>query len=269
MKKTEGLNLKTIDIERVKDYETVYVVSFYHGYVLGCKYNVEKINTMTSEILVGTHYFETAEAAEMLAKHLNSEESANKSEYYNIHANEYVENTKNLKMDHFYDLIESHTQKGSTLLDLGFGSGRDMINLINRGYNVYGIDFSEKLVEIAKENPLLKDNVTQDNLSRLSSFDKNSIDLAFSVGVLMHLSKKERLAFFNRIKTILKPNGVLILSYNESDRTNDDQRLFCKISRNEISFEAGMTLLKRVVFADSAKRDMKWITDIYINDQLL
>ena len=50
--------------------------------------------------------------------------------------------------------------KGMKILDIGCGSGRDMINLIQDGYDAYGIDASPEMVRHALEHhPELKGKI--------------------------------------------------------------------------------------------------------------
>ncbi|WP_152184432.1 hypothetical protein [Sulfurimonas indica] len=64
-----------IDYKKVRNKKFVYVVSFYDGRIDGCKYSVEKINVSYSGFIatVGTKYFATFEAADNLAKRLNTQ----------------------------------------------------------------------------------------------------------------------------------------------------------------------------------------------------
>lgn len=43
-----------------------------------------------------------------------------------------------------------HEKSNGTILDIGFGTGVLTQKLYNDGYTIYGIDFSEKMIEIAR-----------------------------------------------------------------------------------------------------------------------
>lgn len=62
-----------IDFRNARSREVVYVVSFYDGYIDGCKYNAEAVNTTYVNFVatVGTKYFATFKAADNFAKKLN------------------------------------------------------------------------------------------------------------------------------------------------------------------------------------------------------
>ena len=62
-----------VKLENVKDYKLIYFVSFYDGYIDGCKYSVEYDNTEYTGFVasVGTKYFATPKGADTLCKKLN------------------------------------------------------------------------------------------------------------------------------------------------------------------------------------------------------
>ena len=54
-----------------------------------------------------------------------------------------------------YNMV--HKKEKAKILDIGFGTGVLTKKLYDDGYEIYGIDFSEKMIEIAKEKmPLAK-----------------------------------------------------------------------------------------------------------------
>ena len=60
--------------------------------------------------------------------------------YYNLNADYYIKDTINSNMTELYSLFEKHIKPKSTILDLGFGSARDLLYFKNKGYITYGID---------------------------------------------------------------------------------------------------------------------------------
>lgn len=64
------------------------------------------------------------------------------SAYYNENAMEYAESTKNLEMEHLYDIYLKDFPVKGKILDVGCGSGRDSLNFKNKGYAVTAIDAS-------------------------------------------------------------------------------------------------------------------------------
>ncbi len=107
-------------------------------------------------------------------------------------------------------VLERYTQKGDKVLDLGCGSGR-LQEVFNRKIDYYGIDVSEELIKIARENyPGTKFLIS----SPLSfPFQNNFFDKIFCLSVLHHIpSKKFRKDFIKEIKRILRPGGEAIIT---------------------------------------------------------
>lgn len=99
--------------------------------------------------------------------------------------------------------------KGDKILDLGCGNGRLYELLKEKSVDYYGIDNSEKLIEIAKiRYPEVKFLVADAlNLPFPDSF----FDKVFSIAVLHHIPSEElRLKFLEEIKRVLKPGGLLV-----------------------------------------------------------
>ena len=67
------------------------------------------------------------------------------------------------------------------VLDVGCGGGRHSIQLAKMGFEVYGIDFSEYAIRVAKENAQ-KENVIENIYFRVGnvlelSFEENFFDI--------------------------------------------------------------------------------------------
>ena len=100
---------------------------------------------------------------------------------------------------------------GEKVLDLGCGNGRYFPSFKEKRINYFGIDFSEKLIEIAK-NKYPEGNFQVGDALNLP-FPENFFDKVYSIATLHHIPSKEfRLQFLKEIKRILKPEGLLILT---------------------------------------------------------
>lgn len=71
------------------------------------------------------------------------------SRYYSEHSSEYIASTIGIDMSPVYALFEP-LLNGKRILDVGFGSGRDMLYFKSKGYEVFGIDTESAFVEHAK-----------------------------------------------------------------------------------------------------------------------
>jgi len=122
--------------------------------------------------------------------------------------------------------------KGKKLLDVGCGPGIHLKRYIDEGAIGEGIDFSQKMIELAKEHcPKGKFNVGEVyNLP----YEDNSFDIITSSLVFDHLEDLDKAV--KQVAKILKPNGVLIFSvmhpisnmYRESEENTPSHSYFDK-----------------------------------------
>lgn len=124
--------------------------------------------------------------------------------------------------------------EGKEALDLGIGQGQNAIFLSNSGYQVTGIDFSKKALEIARENcPNL--NLVQDDI-RNFNIGKDKYDLILSSNVLHFLNKDDSYEIIENIKSNLKTNGLVYISVFSIDDPSLDFRKnnpdFCELENN-------------------------------------
>lgn len=109
------------------------------------------------------------------------------------------------------DFLIKYTTQGDKVLDLGCGNGRYFEVFKNKNIGYTGVDNSEKLIEIAKQNYPEIDFRVGDALNL--PFADNYFDKIYSFAVLHHIpSRQLRLLFLREAKRVLKPKGILILT---------------------------------------------------------
>lgn len=108
-------------------------------------------------------------------------------------------------------LFDNYVIPGDKVLDLGCGNGRFFELLKDKDVDYIGVDFSEKMIETAREKyPKVKFQVA--NALNLP-FPNNYFNKIYSIAVLHHIpSEKFRIQFFEEARRILKPNGFFILT---------------------------------------------------------
>jgi len=117
----------------------------------------------------------------------------------------------------------SFLKPDALVLDLGCGGGTKSRYLIDKGLQVVGTDFSEKMIEISKrENP---DGTFL--VSDLGEVDKlpYQFDGIFMQAVLLHVPKKEIIDKLKKVISKLKDGGSLYISVKERRQGSTDEEI--------------------------------------------
>ena len=101
---------------------------------------------------------------------------------------------------------------GQKFLDLGTGPGTQAMWLAKRGYKVIGSDLSEASINRARNVYANEKNVdfVVDNILN-SKFKDSEFDYIFDRGCFHVLPPEDTKKYINKIKQILKDNGILFL----------------------------------------------------------
>ena len=124
-------------------------------------------------------------------------------------------------------LIGKYFRRGPTA-DIGCGSGRDAAWLNDHGFPATGFDASEGLLaEARRRHPGVR--FQQASLPRLDGVPAAGFDNVLCETVIMHLPAQAIAASVRRLLEILKPGGVLYLSWRVTegaDRRDEGGRLY-------------------------------------------
>lgn len=99
---------------------------------------------------------------------------------------------------------------GATILDVGCGGGVKTSYIGDKGFQVTGIDFSEKMIEIAKSK-LPQFDFDLVDIYEIDQYPK-SFDGIFAQAVLLHISKKRIVEVLEKLKSKLNPGGLLYIA---------------------------------------------------------
>jgi len=134
---------------------------------------------------------------------------------YEASAAQYAQNTANLhpleEAKQFTSKLPSHAK----VIDIGCGPGRDAKIFSEQGFEVTGIDFSAKMIELAKEAaPHCTFQVM--DIEKLD-FPAASFHGAWANCSLLHLSKAKMPSVLKQIHSLLKPKGILYVSVKQNE----------------------------------------------------
>jgi SAM-dependent methyltransferase len=118
-------------------------------------------------------------------------------------------------------LIRRFFRPGGRTADIGCGSGREVAFLASNGFDAIGYDASDALLELARlRYPKLEFRAA--SLPALADLPDDAFDNVLCETVIMHLPRALIAAAVRRLLAVLKPNGILYLSWRVTDGA--DQR---------------------------------------------
>ncbi|MDD3429773.1 MAG: class I SAM-dependent methyltransferase [Oscillospiraceae bacterium] len=163
------------------------------------------------------------------------------------------------------------TKPTAKVLDIGFGTAVLSKKLYDDGYLIYGMDFSDQMIKIAKEKMpnsiLLKHNFA---FGIPQEFETVNFDFILCTYAIHHLDDLQKAAFIENLMTILSPKGKILIgdvafettaqlekckSDNEACWDNDEiypvlenlKQKFSKVKFHKVSFCSGVFLFTKEV----------------------
>lgn len=127
--------------------------------------------------------------------------------------------TFNIDPSSFLKPLINRLRHGALILDVGCGSGRDMLWLAQQGFNVIGLDRSSQLAKLAKANSSAPIIVADFEVFDFSRF---SVDAVILIGALVHLSPDRFSAAFQNIASAVKKGGYTLLTLKEGKGSKTD-----------------------------------------------
>ena len=134
-------------------------------------------------------------------------------DYYNQNIDKFVSDTKDVEFTSTQDLFLSYLKEGSSILDLGCGSGRDTKCFLSKGYKVCASDGSIEICKAA--SAYLGIEVKHQLFNELDDYE--IYDGIWACSSILHLDRKMLVDAFRRINKALKENGILYTSFKYSE----------------------------------------------------
>lgn len=110
---------------------------------------------------------------------------------------------KSIALKNKLNLINSEQSKKGKILDIGAGTGDFLLTAKNDGWNVIGVEPSERAKNIAKQKGI-------SFVEEISELENNSFDVITMWHVLEHVPNLE--LQIQELKRLLKPTGTLIVA---------------------------------------------------------
>ena len=159
-----------------------------------------------------------------------------------------------------FGMIYEHLKANDKILDIGIGTGLSAIAFHKAGLEIYGLDYSEEMLEACKQKKIAVD---------LQQFDINNTPLPYQTNYFNHVSANAVLYFipkldalFSEISRILKKAGIWAFIIEE-DTNHQQQSKFNEKPRGknglvnyqhssqylfDLMKDNGFSLLKKIEF---------------------
>lgn len=140
-------------------------------------------------------------------------EDTNTLSYYNSHADQFYQNTVNVKFTVTQECFLSKLSQGAHILDFGCGSGRDTKAFLEKGYRVEAIDGSREMCRLASEyTGIAVKNMLFQEFTEVSRYDG-----IWACSSILHLPTEELAEVMKRLVIALKENGIIYTSFKYGD----------------------------------------------------
>lgn len=142
------------------------------------------------------------------------------------------------------DEFASMLQPNVAVLDAGCAFGRDTEYLKSKGFYVQGIDLSHALISRAKE--LVPDTNFEVKDVRNTGFADEQFDGIWCNATLLHLKDEDIVKALVEFWRILKPSGVLAVSFKKGTGTQQFVESFSSNSERFFNFQTHETFLEHL-----------------------
>ena len=168
-------------------------------------------------------------------------------DYFKESAEDYNKRTFSIDPSTFLTSIVERLKPGCTILDVGCGSGRDLLWLNNLGFEVSGFERSKSLAALAR------DSAGCEVIERdFESYDFSALefDAIILIGALVHLPYARFQLCLENILFGLKSAGKVLLTMKQGTEQyeDDDGRVFYLWQDNDLRAILGDIELKVLEF---------------------
>lgn len=175
--------------------------------------------------------------------------------YYDDNARNFFNDTISVDMTTLYNEFLPLLPKKATILDVGCGSGRDSRVFQDLGYEVYAIEPSSNLAQLAESVIGKKVEVTT-----VQEFSHScNFDAIWACASLLHIPMAELTATFRHLGKMLETRGLIYCSFKYGDK---------EIQRGERNFTDLNEQLLVDILPSSLSISKIWVTsDIRLDRQ--
>jgi ubiquinone/menaquinone biosynthesis C-methylase UbiE len=137
--------------------------------------------------------------------------------------------------------------KNAKVLDVGCGAGVPVARfLVESGFHVVGIDFSEEMLKLARKNVAQAEFISK-NMTRLDFVD-DSFDGLTAFYSIIHVPREKHSDLFASLHRILKPEGIMLATMGPDEWEATDEYYGTSMFWSHYSPEKSLQLIKDAGF---------------------
>lgn len=196
-------------------------------------------------------------------------------DYYRKNAQELLKRYHQVKEKGVSGYFDRAFADCKTVLDIGCGAGQDLLHLLEKGYDAYGLEPCEELIRVTVEKyPQLDGRILPGSLpSSVENLKNKKFDAVLCSAVLMNIPEEDLFDSVYVIRNLLEDRGKLLISIPNSRgdlaKTDRDTAGRLMIMRDpwdiQLLFErTGFKLIDYWENDDSLERkNIRWTTMLF------
>jgi SAM-dependent methyltransferase len=150
---------------------------------------------------------------------------------------QYIEMAEGYDGRELVEALARHLPPGSTVLELGMGTGKDL-DLLNRTFRATGSDNAQPFLDLYRERHPQADLLLLDAITMEAAIDAGrTFDAIYSNKVLYHLTREEMRSSLRQQARVLNPGGLLLHSLWYGDGEEEMHGLYFAYYTEDTFFE--------------------------------